>query len=381
MILTTRRIFKFFPALPPFSFWNVIIVLCFRFPAKRVSGSPLHTCSGKTAIITPGDVVHILDKREYKVLRVNAHSKTVVLRRVDQASNGSYSSSCNQRSFMRPSTAISLMSSITHDASATADEPTESCMCEQPPPILLPYVDDIATQCTTTDTGSVATQCDIEADEDTAFKCSRFDIVDCLVQGFQETNTSAKAGFAELCSQVNEVKQQRGKIANLQQRITVLTTENEALIKRTFDLTEEVSSLKSMTANCRQVPVMQRMVWFNIFKLHLLQMPLDKYPENVPPENFFDLLNCSPSSTPEGIQENIRCLLQLLHPDKTPSVPYPASYFVPIVSYSKTISLDPVLLPVNKCCDFFGVVRRQRGYRSCKKCDPFLQSFDDLMDL
>ena len=87
---------------------------------------------------------------------------------------------------------------------------------------------------------------------------------------------------------------------------------------------------------------------------------------------FFDLLNCSPSSTPEVIQENIRCLLQLLHPDKTPSVPPYASQFIPIVSNLKTIRLDPGLLPVYKCCDFFGGVRRQRGYRSCKKCDPFL---------
>ena len=77
---------------------------------------------------------------------------------------------------------------------------------------------------------------------------------------------------------------------------------------------------------------MQRMVWFNILKLPLLQMPLDKYPEDVPPEYFFDLLNCFPFSTPEIIQENIRCLLQPLHPDKNPSAPPTASQFVPIVS-------------------------------------------------
>ena len=160
-----------------------------------------------------------------------------------------------------------------------------------------------------------------------------------------------------------------------------MTSENESLLKRTLELTEEVSSLKSITANSRHVPVMQRMVWFNILKLPLLQMPLDKYPEDVPPEYFFDLLNCSPSSTPEIIQENIRCLLQLLHPDKKPSVPRLASQFLPIVSYTKTILLDPALLPVYKCCDFFGFARRQRGYRLCKKCDPFLQSLEDLMDL
>ena len=142
-----------------------------------------------------------------------------------------------------------------------------------------------------------------------------------------------------------------------------------------------VSSLKSITANSRQVPVMQRMVWFNILKLPLLQMPSEKYPEDVPPAYFFDLLNCSPSSTPEVIQENIHCLSQPLHPCKTPSVPPLASQSVPIVSYLKTSLLDPALLPVYKCCDFFGVVRRQRGYTSCRKCDPFLQSLDNLMNL
>ena len=103
---------------------------------------------------------------------------------------------------------------------------------------------------------------------------------------------------------------------------------------------------------------MQRMVWFNILKLPLRQMPLDKYPEDVPPEYYFDLLNCSPSPTPEVLPENIRCLLQLLHPDKTPSVLPFASQLFPIVSYLKTNLLDPVLLPVYKCCNFFGVVRR-----------------------
>ena len=218
-------------------------------------------------------------------------------------------------------------------------------MCELPPPPVVPDVDDIATQCTTPDTCSAAIQCDFEADEYISFKCPKFDTIGRLVQCFQKTKTSANAASAEFCSQVNEVIQQKEKIANLQNRIATLTTENEALLKRTFELTEDVSSLNSITANS-QVPAMQRMVWFNIFKLPLLQMPLDKYPGDVPPEYFFDLLNSSPSSIPEIIQEIIRCFLQLLHPDKNPSVPTLASQFVPIVSYFKTILLDPALLPV-----------------------------------
>ena len=204
-MITTRCIFHFFPALSLFSllFCNVFIVLCFRFPSKRALGSPLYTCSGKVALKTTGVVVHILDEREYKVLRVNTHSSTVVLKCVDQASNGSYSSSCHQRRMMRHSIAISLMPPITHDASVTADERTENCICQLPPPPVLPDVDEIAIQCTTPDTCSVATKCDFEADEYSAFKCSRFETVDRLVQGFEEAKTSANAAFAELCSQVN----------------------------------------------------------------------------------------------------------------------------------------------------------------------------------
>ena len=114
-------------------------------------------------------------------------------------------------------------------------------------------------------------------------------------------------------------------------------------------MAEDVSSLKSITANSRQVPVMQRMVWINFFKLPLLQMPSDKFPEDVPPENFFKLLNCSTSSTPDVMQETSRCLLQPLHSNKTPSVPILARQFVPIVSYLKTTLLDPAVLSVYKC--------------------------------
>ena len=37
----------------------------------RPSGSPMYTRSGQKGVITPGDVVHILDEREYRVLRIN----------------------------------------------------------------------------------------------------------------------------------------------------------------------------------------------------------------------------------------------------------------------------------------------------------------------
>ena len=270
---------------------------------------------------------------------------------------------------MSPSTSICVLPVPTRDASVAVDEPNGNCLCEIPPPPVLP--DNLDAQ----------TECNLDADAYTSFKHPEFDSVDRLSQGFEEAKLAANSAFKELCEEILRSNYLKDQITDLKTRIATMTSENENLLRRTLELSEDVSSLKSITANSRHVPVMQRMVWFNILKLPLLQMPLDKYPEDVPPENFFDLLNCSPSSTPETIQENIRCLLQLLHPDKNHSAPPTASQFVPIVSYKKTILLDPALLPVYQCCDFFGVFRRQKSYRSCKKCDPFKQSLEDLMDL
>ena len=91
------------------------------------------------SIISPGDVVHILDEREYRVLRINPHSSTVVLRRVD--------ATANQRSFMRSSTSICVLPVPTRDASVAVDEPTGNCLCEIPPPPVLPDNLDAQTEC------------------------------------------------------------------------------------------------------------------------------------------------------------------------------------------------------------------------------------------
>ena len=88
----------------------------------RPSGVPLYTSSGAVTVVSPGDVVHILVEREYRVLRINLHSSTVVLRRVD--------ATANQRSFMRPSTSICVLPVPTRDASVAVDEPTGNCLCE-----------------------------------------------------------------------------------------------------------------------------------------------------------------------------------------------------------------------------------------------------------
>ena len=197
---TSKRLNKkdsfrlFSPSLPTFlsqhNLWIVIVFFCFRFPTKASSGSPLNTCSGRVAVISPGDIVHILDDREYRLFWVNAHSATVVLRRVDPFSKGSYLSSSNQSSFMRLATSVCLLPSSTHDASVKCNEPTDNCMCNLTPPPVLPDVRNDCTHCNLTDACTASTQCDFETDLYAAFKCFRFDSVDRLIQGFEEAKLS-----------------------------------------------------------------------------------------------------------------------------------------------------------------------------------------------
>ena len=155
---------------------------CFRFPTKRPSGTPLYTSSGNVSIISPGDVVQILDEREYRVLRINPHSSTVVLRRVD--------ASTNQRSFMRPSTSICTLPATTRDIAVEVNEPTGNCLCEIPPPPVLP------------DVAEISISCNLDVDEYVNSTHPEFDSVAKLQQGFEEAKLAANAAFKELCTEV-----------------------------------------------------------------------------------------------------------------------------------------------------------------------------------
>ena len=334
---------------------------CFRFPTKRPSGTPLYTSSGAVAVVSPGDVVHILDEREYRVLRINPHSSTVVLRRVD--------ATANQRSFMRPSTSICVLPVPTRDASVAVDEPTGNCLCEIPSPPVLP--DNLDAQ----------TECNLDADAYTSFKHPEFDSVDRLSQGFEEAKLAANSAFKELCEEILRSTSLKDQITDLKTRIATLTSENESLLKRTLELTEDVSALSAITTNQRYVPVMQRIIWHHVLQQPLLQLPLTIGFNYAPPNFLFNLLGCPQSSTPEIISENVKCLLQILHPDKNPQAPPTASQYIPLVSFAKTILLDKSLSPIYRCCGLDGVARRQHKLRTCRRCDPFLQTLNDLMDL
>ena len=143
----------------------------FRFSAKRRAGASLYTCSGKVTPINPGDTVQILDERDYTVLRVDPHSGTVVLRRIDATPN--------QRSFLRPFTAICVLPSATKDACIMVDEPTSNCLCEPTPPPVLADANDTGVQCC------------VDADQNSAFLTQQFNNVTTLERAFKEARKEA----------------------------------------------------------------------------------------------------------------------------------------------------------------------------------------------
>ena len=205
-------------------------------------------------------------------------------------------------------------------------------------------------------------------------------IVDRLSQGFEEAKLAANSAFKELCEEILRSNSLKDHITDLKTRIATLTSENESLLKRTMDLTEDVSALSAIATNKRYVPVMQRIIWHHVLQQPLLQLPLTIGFNYAPPNFLFNLLGCPQSSTPELISENVKCLLQILHPDKNPQAPPTASQYIPLISFAKTILLDKSLSPVYRCCGLDGIARRQHKLRTCRRCDPFLQTLNDLMD-
>ena len=106
---------------------------------------------------------------------------------------------------------------------------------------------------------------------------SRFDSVDRLVQGFEEAKFSANAEFKVLCNQVDAVNELKAQVSQLQRKIAVLNDKNEAIFTRTFELTENVSTLTANTSQHRHLPALQRM-----FFHHLQQLPLTTNPDELP---------------------------------------------------------------------------------------------------
>ena len=86
----------------------------------------------------------------------------------------------------------------------------------------------------------------------------------------------SKIAFKEPCNQVDAVNELKAQVSQLQQRIVTLNDE-EALLERTFQLTEDVSTLTAITSTHRHLPALQRM-----FFHHLQQLPLTTNPDEHP---------------------------------------------------------------------------------------------------
>ena len=192
----------------------------------RPSGIPLYTSSGSVAVLSPGYVVHILDEREYRVLRINPHSSTVVLRLL---TNGALCVPPHHFVYFlfQPAIHLSLWTNLLE------------IVCEIPPPPVLP--DNLDAQI----------ERNLDADAYTSFKHQEFDSVDRLSQGFEEAKLAANSAFKELCEEINRRNSLKDQITDLKTRIAALTSEYGSLLKRTLELTEDISSLKSITANSR----------------------------------------------------------------------------------------------------------------------------------
>ena len=226
------------------------------------------------------------------------------------------------------------------------------------------------------DTNDTGVQCCVDADEYSVFLTQQFDDVTTLERAFNEARKEASNILDVLCEQVEKSQALEDEHEKLKQRLSTFTTENEALLKRTFELTDELASLRTLTVSHRHTPVLQRMLAH-----HVTRLPLHSEAEDTPDNLLFDLLGCTPTAYTEVLQENIRVLLHKLHPDKNKAVSAAASKYIPLIKEAKRILSDSTLKPIYLCCGMPGVRRSDMGLRTCRHCDPFLRTLDDLMDL
>ena len=114
---------------------------------------------------------------------------------------------------------------------------------------------------------------------------------------------------------------------------------------------------------------------------HVTRLRLHSEAEDAPDNLLFDLLGCTPTAYTEVLHEIIRVLLHTLHPDKNKAVSAAASKYKPLIKEAKRILSDSTLKPIYLCCGMPCVRRSDMGLRTCRHCDPFLRTRDDLMDL
>ena len=121
------------------------------------------------------------------------------------------------------------------------DEATSNCLCEPTPPPVLP------------DTDGTGVQCCVDTDEYSAFLTKQFDNVATLERAFKEARKEASNTLDVLCEQLEKSQALEDENEQLKQRLYTLTTENGALLERTFELTDELASVRTLAASNRKI--------------------------------------------------------------------------------------------------------------------------------
>ena len=145
------------------------------------------------------------------------------------------------------------------------------------------------------DTNDTGVQCCVDTDEYSAFLTKQFDNVAILERAFNEARREASNTLDVLCEQLEKSQALEHANEQLKQRLSTLTTENESLLKRTFELTDELATLRKLATSHRHTPVLQRMVAH-----HVTRLPLHSEAEDAPDNLLFDLLGCTPTAYTSG---------------------------------------------------------------------------------
>ena len=319
---------------------------CFRWPPKRPVTAPnssLWVSCGRVRNIKRADTVRVFHDDDYEVVNIKQDGR-VVLRKAGGDSRRSFTRHPSEVHVPPPPYGYKQTQTTNTDTSdlmVQVNEPTENCLCSPEPPKIIP------------DTADAATQCEIDADKFVAVVCRDITSVRELRQQYIDAEAEREA--LEL------------QVAALKDRLQVLNEENASLLKRTMSLSSDVTALKEITTSQRHAPVLQRMLF-----QQLQQFPLKLDPYAAPKGILFKIISCPPSASLETVKENIKTILNIIHPDKNPAAPAHVSKYCPLLAFVKSTLVNEVNLQVYRCCDMDGITRRQEGLCSCRKCDPFL---------
>ena len=112
-----------------------------------------------------------------------------------------------------------------------------------------------------------------------------------LEKAFNEAHREVSNTLDVLCEQLEKSQALEDAKEQPKQRLSTLATENESLLKRTFELTDELGTLRSLAASHRHIPGLHSMVAH-----HVSRLPLHPEAEDVPDNLLFDLLGCTPTA-------------------------------------------------------------------------------------